>query len=64
MMLVNLKHMGKSIGIRFPASTDEVNRASIELKRPYDAPQPRSDHRHGQPHQQSHTVHQMRRSRK
>lgn len=38
MMLVNLKHMGKSIGICFPASTDEVNRAIIELKRPYDAP--------------------------
>ena len=38
MMLANLKHMGKSIGICFPASTDEVNRAIIELKRPYDTP--------------------------
>lgn len=38
MMLVNLKHMGKSIGIRFPATMDKVNRAIIELKRPYDTP--------------------------
>ena len=38
MTLLHLKHMGKSIGIRFPAALDDVNRTIIELKRPYDAP--------------------------
>ena len=40
MTLLNLKHKGKSIGVRFPTTVDEVNRAVSELKRPYDSPGP------------------------
>ena len=38
MTLLNLRHKGKSIGVRFPTTVEEVNRAVSELKRPYDSP--------------------------
>lgn len=40
MTLLNLRHKGKSIGVHFPASLEEVNRAVSELKRGYDPPGP------------------------
>ena len=40
MTLLNLRHKGKSIGVHFPASLEEVSRAVSDLKRPYDSPGP------------------------